>query len=58
MRIESIVSEHVIQEHPLQIIFDNSSDIIALIAVEPGPRYRYTSVNSAFLAWSDLKGLK
>ena len=49
------MNESIIQESPLQIIFDNSADIIALISVEPGPRFRYTSVNNAFLIWANLK---
>ncbi len=36
------------QEH-LAIIFHNVSDLIFLIAVEPGPRFRYLAVNPALL---------
>lgn len=49
------MAESIIQESPLQIIFDNSADIIALISVEPGPRYRYTAVNNSFLIWADVR---
>ncbi|HEX6181252.1 MAG TPA: PAS domain S-box protein [Chitinophagaceae bacterium] len=49
------MAESIIQESPLQIIFDNSADIIALISVEPGPRYRYTAVNNSFLICADLR---
>jgi PAS domain S-box-containing protein len=46
--------ESISREHQLEIILNTSNDIISLISVEDGPRYRYASVNKAFLTVTNL----
>jgi PAS domain S-box-containing protein len=42
-------------EQQLELIYNTSIDIIFLISVEAGNRYRFTSVNNAFLSATGLK---
>ncbi len=51
----SASAETVSRERQLEIIFNASNDIIFLISVEPGPRYRFTSVNRAFLSATGMQ---
>jgi PAS domain S-box-containing protein len=41
-------------ERQLALIYARISDILYYVAVEPGPRYRFVSVNKAFLAATGL----
>lgn len=47
--------EAVSRERQLEIIFEASNDIIFLISIEPGPRFRFSSVNKAFLTATGLQ---
>lgn len=42
------------RENQLDLIYNTVSDIIFLLSIEPGPRYRFTSVNNAFLGATGL----
>jgi PAS domain S-box-containing protein len=42
-------------EHQLRLIYETISDIAFLVSVEPDGRYRFVSVNSAFLRATGLK---
>ncbi len=48
------VSETISRERQLEIIFNTTTDIIFLISIERGSRYRFTSVNQAFLSTTGL----
>lgn len=43
------------RETQLKLIYNTVNDAIFLIAVEPGPRYRFSSVNHAFLLATGLQ---
>src|SRR4051812_44479656 len=42
------------REHELSLIYANVSDVIFYLAVEPDRRYRFVSVNRAFLTATGL----
>jgi PAS domain S-box-containing protein len=42
-------------ETQLDLIYNTVSDVIFLLSIEPGPRYRFSSVNNAFLNITGLK---
>jgi len=53
----SKLAEEIIKtnEQQLQLIYNNSIDIIFLVSVEEDKRYKFTSVNRAFLSATGLK---
>lgn len=50
-----IDSTFISREQQLEIIFNISVDIISLISVEPGPRYRFRFVNKSFCLSTGLE---
>jgi PAS domain S-box-containing protein len=51
-RTDEIIEE---SERRLSLIFDTVNEVLFLLAVEPGDRFRFASVNSTFLAITSLK---
>lgn len=49
------VTDAISRERQLEIIFNASNDIIFLISIEAGPRYRFASVNQAFMLATGLQ---
>ena len=43
-----------LREHQLSLIYDSVGDILYYLKVEPGPHYRFLTVNSAFLKATGL----